>query len=268
MKKILVFFGIGIVILILDLVFNYDEDELNIFISDQEIESLIYAWELQVGRSPTRTDIKNIIDDVIKEEILYREALRLNLDLEDRIIKRRLAQKISFLREETSIAPPKPSELQKFFEENLESYIFPERFTFTHLYFSSERNGKQRSEEALRKIQENEDTLPKSDPFMLGRNFVEKSRFEIQRDFGNQFSTVFEEPIFDTWLGPVESAYGFHAVKLLNKVESVTPSLNQVKEKVEVDFYLEEKQKTLDSYLFELRDKYQVIINPKYLFND
>ena len=71
MKKILAFFGIGIAILLLDLVFNYDEDELNIFISDQEIESLIYAWELQVGRSPTRTDIKNIIDDVIKEEILY-----------------------------------------------------------------------------------------------------------------------------------------------------------------------------------------------------
>ena len=268
MKKILAFFGIGIAILLLDLVFNYDEDELNIFISDQEVESLIYAWELQVGRSPTRTDIKNIIDDVIKEEILYREALRLNLDLEDRIIKRRLAQKISFLREETSIAPPKPDELQKFFEKNLESYIFPERFTFTHLYFSSERNGKQRSEEALKNIQENEDTLPKSDPFMLGKNFVEKSRFEIQRDFGNQFSEVFKEPILDRWLGPVESAYGFHAVKLLNKVESVTPTLNQVKEKVEVDFYLEEKQKTLDSYLLELRDKYQVIINPKYLIND
>ena len=123
MKKILVFFGIGFVILLLDLVFNYDEDELNIFISDQEIESLIYAWELQVGRSPTRTDIKNIIDDVIKEEILYREALRLNLDLEDRIIKRRLAQKISFLREETSIAPPELDELQKFFEKNLDSYM-------------------------------------------------------------------------------------------------------------------------------------------------
>ena len=268
MKKILAFFGIGIAILLLDLVFNYDEDELNIFISDQEIESLIYAWELQVGRSPTGTDIKNIIDDVIKEEILYREALRLNLDLEDRIIKRRLAQKISFLREETSIAPPKTDELQTFFEKNIEAYIFPERFTFTHLYFSSERNGSQRSEEALKSIQENGDSLPKSDPFMLGKNFVEKSRFEIQRDFGNQFSKIFDEPIFNTWLGPVQSAYGFHAVKLLNKVESVTPNLNQVKEKVEVDFYLEEKQKTLDAYLVELRDKYQVIMSPKYIFND
>jgi hypothetical protein len=266
MKKILAFFGIGIVILFLDLIFNYDEEELNIFISDQEIESLIYAWELQVGRSPTKGDIKNIIDDVIKEEILYREALRLNLDLEDRIIKRRLAQKISFLREETSIAPPEFSELQSFFEKNIDSYILPERFTFTHLYFSSERNGKQRAKEALQNIQE--DQLPKSDPFMLGRNFVEKSRFEIQRDFGKEFAKIFSETIYEIWMGPVESAYGYHLVKLLNKVESITPSLNQVKEKVEVDYYLEEKQKTLDSYLFELRDKYQVIINPKYLFND
>ena len=53
MKKILAFLGIGVMILLLDLIFNYDEDELNIFISDQEIESLIYTWELQVGRSPT-----------------------------------------------------------------------------------------------------------------------------------------------------------------------------------------------------------------------
>ena len=266
MKKILAFFGIGVVILLLDLIFNYDEDELNIFISDQEIESLIYTWELQVGRSPTKEDIKNIIDDVIKEEILYREALRLNLDLEDRIIKRRLAQKISFLREETSVAPPDLAELQTFFEKNLNDYVYPEKYTFTHYYFSSDRNGKQRAQEAMKSIADN--NLPKSDPFMLGKNFVEKSIFEIERDFGDKFTEFLYEPTFDVWLGPIQSAYGYHIVKLLNKIESFTPNLNQVKEKVEVDFYLEEKQKTLDSYLAELRDKYQVIINPKYILNE
>ena len=140
MKKILAFFGIGVVILLLDLIFNYDEDELNIFISDQEIESLIYTWELQVGRSPTKEDIKNIIDDVIKEEILYREALRLNLDLEDRIIKRRLAQKISFLREETSIAPPDLAELQTFFEKNLRIDILLSFSISVLLFFTSSIN--------------------------------------------------------------------------------------------------------------------------------
>ena len=43
MKKLLIFFIVGIFIILLDFVFNYDEDELNIFISDQEIElSLIH----------------------------------------------------------------------------------------------------------------------------------------------------------------------------------------------------------------------------------
>ena len=113
-----------------------------------------------------------------------------------------------------------------------------------------------------------DNNLPKSDPFMLGKNFVEKSIFEIERDFGDKFTEFLYEPTFDIWVGPIESAYGYHIVKLLNKIESFTPNLNQVKEKVEVDFYLEEKQKTLDSYLAELRDKYQVIINPKYIFNE
>ena len=72
MKKILVFLGIGILILLIDLALNYDEDRLNIFISDQEVESLISSWQLQVGRSPSKKDIKRIIDDIIKEEILYR----------------------------------------------------------------------------------------------------------------------------------------------------------------------------------------------------
>lgn len=266
MKKLLIFFIVGIFIILLDFVFNYDEDELNIFISDQEIESLIYAWQLQVGRAPEPEDIQNIISDVVKEEILYREALRLNLDLEDRIIKRRMAQKVSFLREETSIAPPQLSELEEFFEKNIESYIFPERFTFTHLYFSAEKNGRQRAKEAIDNIAVNEP--PGSDPFMLGKNFVEKSREEIQRDFGKKFTEILIKPIFGSWVGPIESAYGFHIVKILKKVDSFKPSLNQVREKVEVDYYLEEKQKSLDSYLIELKDKYQVIINPKYLFNE
>ena len=153
-----------------------------------------------------------------------------------------------------------------FFEKNLNDYVYPEKYTFTHFYFSSDRNGKQRAQEAMKNIANN--NLPKSDPFMLGKNFVEKSIFEIERDFGDKFTEFLYEPAFDIWVGPIESAYGYHIVKLLNKIESFTPNLNQVKKKVEVDFYLEEKQKTLDSYLAELRDKYQVIINPKYIFNE
>ena len=57
-----------------------DEDK-NVFVSDQEILSLISAWKSQVGRNPTDDELARIINNLIDEEILYREALLLGLCL-------------------------------------------------------------------------------------------------------------------------------------------------------------------------------------------
>ena len=95
-SKITVFFIIGLFIYLVDIGFNSDQNTKDIFISDQEITSLISAWKSQVGRNPTDDEISRIISNLVEEEILYREALLLGLDREDRIIKRRLAQKTSF----------------------------------------------------------------------------------------------------------------------------------------------------------------------------
>ena len=57
--------------------------------------------------------------DYINEEILYREALKLGLDKDDRIIKRRLGQKISFLKQETQFKNPTTEDLINFYEKNI-----------------------------------------------------------------------------------------------------------------------------------------------------
>ena len=91
--KISLFFIIGLLLYVIDMGLNsYDEKE--IYISDQEIISLVSAWKSQVGRNPTDDEIVRIINNLVEEEILYREALNLGLDQDDKIIKRRLAQKI------------------------------------------------------------------------------------------------------------------------------------------------------------------------------
>ena len=92
--RILVFFAIGLLIFFLDIGFNSEQNSKDIYISDQELTSLLSAWQSQVGRPPSDEEIVNIINNFVQEEILYREALLLGLDQEDRIIKRRLAQKL------------------------------------------------------------------------------------------------------------------------------------------------------------------------------
>ena len=97
-QRLFIFLVLGILILIADLIFN-DENDNKITIFESEINSLIGTWVNQVGREPTLQEVDGIIKQLLDEEILYREAIKLGLDKNDIIIKRRLAQKICFLRQ-------------------------------------------------------------------------------------------------------------------------------------------------------------------------
>ena len=115
-KKFVIFLILGVLIYFIDILINEDENSKDIFISDQEINSLVKAWESQVGRQPNEDEVISIINDYIQEEILYREALNLGLERDDRIIKRRLAQKITFLKQETFLKKPPLDEIIDFYE--------------------------------------------------------------------------------------------------------------------------------------------------------
>ena len=166
-SKITVFFIIGLCIYLLDIGFNSDQNTKDIFISDQEITSLISAWKSQVGRNPTDDEISRIISNLVEEEILYREALLLGLDREDRIIKRRLAQKITFLKQESMSEPPSNKDLTDFYTSNKEKYYIQPTHTFKHFFFSAENNSEERSNIAFKKVINNNQAI-KSDPFFFG----------------------------------------------------------------------------------------------------
>ena len=177
---------------LVDTAMSADEDK-NIFISDQEILSLISAWKSQVGRDPTDDELARIINNLIDEEILYREALLLGLDQEDTIIKRRLAQKISFLKEESIPEIPTTEELKKYYENNKEKYYIEPSFTFTHYYFSENNNSLERSQQAIKALQDNYKV--KSDPFYLGKTFANEPLRNINTNFGKTFSKELIEGI-------------------------------------------------------------------------
>ena len=132
--KVSIFIFIGFILYLVDTGFNSD-NEKEIYISDQEIISLVTAWKSQVGRNPNDDEIARIINNLIEEEILYREALILGLEKEDRIIKRRLAQKISFLKQESIPDTPSNQELLDYFNNNKEKYYIDAAYTFSHYFF-------------------------------------------------------------------------------------------------------------------------------------
>ena len=262
--KIFIFFTVGLILYLIDLALN-SYDNKDIHISDQEITSLISAWKSQIGRNPNEDEIARIINNLVEEEILYREAINLGLDKEDRIIKRRMAQKISFLKQESIIDSPSNKDLQEYFNNNKEKYYIDSTFTFTHYYFSFENNSKERSQKAFKNLINNTDV--NSDPFFLGKNFVNINLKRIKSEFGEEFGLFFNENIeLNKWIEPIKSEFGHHIIYVSSYKKGYLPEITMVIQQVEVDFIQTKRDEAVKEFLKKVKPSYTIYINPNLQF--
>jgi hypothetical protein len=107
-------------------------------VGPSEVEWLSANWEARWQRPPTEAELRGLADDWVRQEVLYREALKLGMDRDDEVIRRRMVQKIEFLTEDLAAqAQPTQAELLAFFQENLDDYRLPELRSFTHIYYTT-----------------------------------------------------------------------------------------------------------------------------------
>ena len=122
-------------------------------ITSGEVDQLAQAFERQWRRSPTPAELRGLVDDRIREEVLYREAVAMGLDRDDVVIRRRLAQKFQFLTEDlTEAHVPTDAELERYLATHRERYVAPSRLTFSQLYFSQARRGSRAQPDAVRAL--------------------------------------------------------------------------------------------------------------------
>jgi hypothetical protein len=257
-NKVFIFFIIGIFLYLIDIGLNSDEDK-NIYISDQEVVSLINAWKSQVGREPTDDEISRIINNLVQEEILYREALNLGLEREDKIIKRRLAQKISFLKQESILKDFSQKEIIDFYKANRDKYYVPDSYTFTHKFFASNNNSKERAQNHLNN---SNGLYENSDPFFLGKNFADVSSVEINSNFGSSFSSYFKNPPINQWIGPYKSSFGHHNLYITNYTPGFHPTLEEIYNQLLVDLNQLKRDSAISDFIKEVGPEYSVVINP------
>ena len=133
-KKIFILLGVFIGFLALFYGINISQ-KTSIYVSGSEIKNLINIWEDQTGRPPTNKEIDMIIKNLVNEEILYQEALKLGLNKNDKIIKRRLIQKLEFYKESENLNKVKEENIIEYYNENINSYILNKRYSFKHIFF-------------------------------------------------------------------------------------------------------------------------------------
>ena len=87
--------------------------------------------------SPAQTE--KLLEEFIREEVLFREAKLLNLNEKDYIIRQRLVQKVEYLlRASETKRTVNPEE---FYSLNKDRYSIPRKITFTHIFFGKQERG-------------------------------------------------------------------------------------------------------------------------------
>ena len=240
-------------------------EHAEIRITAGEVAQLAAFWETQSQRKPSAEELRGLIEERIDEEVLAREAVRLGLDRDDVIVRRRLAQKMAFVSDDlAAVAEPPEHELRAYFDAHRATYTTPDLYALRHVYFNPDRHTTLDidAQRALQRLTRGANADEVGDPFMLPRELADVSRQDIVRDFGSSFADAVTGSTPGSWSGPVRSPFGVHLVKLESHIPSSAARFEDVRDSVR-DAYLGQKQREANAALrTRLRQQYKIVVEP------
>jgi parvulin-like peptidyl-prolyl isomerase len=238
-----------------------------IHIGGGEISWLRETFSNQWHRAPTNEELSGLVASLLEEELLAREARELGLDRDDTIVRRRLAQKLTFMVEDTShIVEPTEEDLRRFYAANSERFQADPRVSFTQVFFNPERrqNADQDAKLALASFRagpSHDDAASGGDPLLLEADFHDVD----QRTLSNMFGTEFAAAVFTLrpgpWSGPIKSAFGVHLVRVVDLRPAEPRPFESVRDKVAEEWRHQREGEMKASYLAKLQQKYGVVID-------
>jgi len=234
-----------------------------IHLTAADAEWLKEMWTRQWRRPPTDEELRSLVADHLKEAVLSREAQALKLDVGDTVVRRRLAQKMTFLLDDTiRTAEPPEAELRALYETRPDLVRTPARVSFSQVFFRRE-HGDDRARTSLAALS-NAAAHPvdHGDRLLLGDTFADQDEQALANLFGADFAQAVMALPIGNWSGPFESDYGVHLVKVTEAPPSRALPFAEVRERLAAE-WRRERQETANAQLYEsLLRKYRLVADP------
>lgn len=216
-----------------------DPESRTITITEAQVERLAASWAQTWQRPPTQAEIDGLIRDHVKEEVYYREGMRLGLDQDDTIIRRRIRSKMEFLASsELENEEPGDATLQAMLDKNPQVYAADARTSFDQIYLAAqdEAAARTRATQMLAALGTGADWQKLGDAISLPRSPENVDRARIAADFGDDFAAALAGLKPGAWTGPVSSGFGLHLIRIRSVQASTKPKLADVRQRLENDW--------------------------------
>lgn len=209
-----------------------------IVITPERIAQIATEFNSVWKRMPSEEELDALIEGEVREEVYYRDALALELDKNDAVVRRRLRQKMEFLTDTgVYLLEPSAGELEAYFAANEQNYRSEPHLAFEQIYL-----GKDPLKETVTRSLEALLSDPATDPSTLGEGTLLPAQLRLSRPeaidsvFGPGFFEQLARLAPGVWSGPVASTYGVHLVRTLDGLPARTPPLKELREVVLKDW--------------------------------
>ena len=244
-----------------------DSGGRRIVITQGVVDDLVAQHVAARGRQPSTTELNHLIESYVHDEILYREGVRLGLDRDDIVVKRRVRQKIEMIAEEdASTRAPNDADLSAYLTANPARFVQPAILTFEQVFIGEPTSGPgvvhavALIREALRK---GADSGELGKPTLLPRQMTRTPADLVARDFGASFAATLENVPVGEWVGPIDSSFGAHYVRVSDRTPAVAPQLAAVRDQVVREWENERRQRARNDAYARMRGEYTVSIEAK-----
>ncbi len=242
---------------------NRDPADYEITISETDIDRLKAGWVQNFRRAPTEPELDGLIDQEIREEIYYREALRLGLDRNDPVIRRRLFTKMRFLDNEEMVAKePTDAVLQKWLDEHPKRYAQSSLYDLEQIYLGQpDTRDDARIAQLISDL--NQGTIQPEDagrPISLPGQLRRAETADISRQFGEKFASSLAGLETGNWQGPILSGFGLHLVKITTKIPGKASRLEDARQRVTNDWRAAQTETQEEATLNRYREQYDVTV--------
>ena len=241
--------------------------ERRIDVTRAEVDAIAAQYQALWGRPPTAEQLAGLVDTWVKEEILYREGVKLGLDRDDAVIKRRVRQKLEVLsEEERATAAPSDADLSAYLARHAARFARQPVVTFEQILVVPATG----DADAAGAVVAARSALARGvDPARVGRATLLPRRVSdepldvVKRDFGAAFTGELSALPVGTWEGPVASGLGLHLVRVVARMPASAPALDVVRAEVTREWENARREQALAESYRRLRAQYDVRVDAK-----
>ncbi len=238
------------------------ENVETITIGAEDVALLATRFEQMRKRAPDDAELQVLIGDLVREEVLVREARKLGLDRGDQVIRARLVQKMDFLTGAiASSVTPEDAVLRSYLADNSTRFETPSMVAFDQVFLGESPEQSQIAQ-TLSALNAKEDWSSLGISSLLLSTMPLSAMNVVDSTFGRGFSAAIQDLEPMVWSGPVQSGYGLHFVRVTASEAGQVPPLEAIRDTVLREWRRETGEKLTQAQYESFAAGYQVEMPP------